>query len=405
MKTGDSVLSLLQPSFFRQSGGLFTSCDYSLRQLVTVLLGRESVMNPYCVLASLLLALSLLAGPASAEIRLNEIMMNPPGSDSGLEYFELVSTTGGVESLAGITLLVLEGDTNAATEGRIDDAESVNSFSTGANGLFLSREGGSGGANPVDPLVYSPQPDPQTVVDINSLQTFQFENGAITFLLVSNFSGSNGDDLDANNDGTLDETPWDSVLDAVAILDDNNGGREYATQLGGVVFPQQSFTPGLLFRELSTGAWLAAGLVDNQPEPGGPYEFESEELVNTTGNLVDPSTAFSVPVPTSTPGVVNPSFAAGNGLLGDFNGDLIVNGADYATWRNALPGGPIANDGDSGAADPGDLDDWRQAFGNSQIGSAVAVPEPSGLPLTAMISSLPRLRRCRAKAMARPTAG
>ena len=30
------------------------------------------------------------------------------------------------------------------------------------------------------------------------------ENGTITILLVENFSGSQGSDLDTNNDGTLD---------------------------------------------------------------------------------------------------------------------------------------------------------------------------------------------------------
>ena len=45
------------------------------------------------------------------------------------------------------------------------------------------------------------------------------ENGTVSLLLVQNFTGSVGDDLDTDNDGTLDSMPWTAVLDSVAVID------------------------------------------------------------------------------------------------------------------------------------------------------------------------------------------
>jgi hypothetical protein len=41
--------------------------------------------------------------------------------------------------------------------------------------------------------------------------TNDLENGTITLLLVRNFRGAVGVDLDTNNDGALDATPWDEL--------------------------------------------------------------------------------------------------------------------------------------------------------------------------------------------------
>ena len=50
-----------------------------------------------------------------------------------------------------------------------------------------------------------------------------FENGDnVTHMLVSGFSGANGDDLDTDDDGVLDVTPWSEVVDLVALLEEAN---------------------------------------------------------------------------------------------------------------------------------------------------------------------------------------
>lgn len=46
-----------------------------------------------------------------------------------------------------------------------------------------------------------------------------FPQASATMFLVRNFTGAAGNDLDSGNDGVLDVTPWDEILDAVAFED------------------------------------------------------------------------------------------------------------------------------------------------------------------------------------------
>jgi hypothetical protein len=70
------------------------------------------------------------------------------------------------------------------------------------------------------------------------------------------------------------------------------------------------------------------------------------------------------------------------GVTGDFNGNGVVDAADYVLWRN---GGPLENEGGitPGASTPEDYTTWRANFGKSAPGggsalaAAAAVPEPA----------------------------
>lgn len=71
-------------------------------------------------------------------------------------------------------------------------------------------------------------------------------------------------------------------------------------------------------------------------------------------------------------------------LAGDYNGDGMVNVADYTVWRNSLgqTGGGLPADGDgSGTVDAADYSFWKQRFGNATTVAFAAsrVPEPRGL--------------------------
>ena len=74
-------------------------------------------------------------------------------------------------------------------------------------------------------------------------------------------------------------------------------------------------------------------------------------------------------------------------LSGDFNGDHIVNAADYTTWRNnkgATEGALLGGNGNGGVVDDTDYALWKAHYGESSAGSgglAGAVPEPTGLLL------------------------
>lgn len=72
--------------------------------------------------------------------------------------------------------------------------------------------------------------------------TTTLEQPVFTLLLVSGFSGSVGNDLDGNNDGTLDSTPWSALADSVAFTD-GSSGRTYSTTVLGPGFDGNAAIP------------------------------------------------------------------------------------------------------------------------------------------------------------------
>jgi hypothetical protein len=75
------------------------------------------------------------------------------------------------------------------------------------------------------------------------------------------------------------------------------------------------------------------------------------------------------------------------GVPGDYNGNGVVDAADYVLWRE---GGPLQNEIDTpGTVNAADYTAWRSKFGNtsgagSGLGSGSAVPEPATFALFLM---------------------
>ncbi len=123
-----------------------------------------------------------------AQVLFNEISASTTSTD--LEFVEFYSTIANAD-LSGFTWLRIEsGDT-----GQFGDVTNGANLGTATGNLFFSSTF-AGGA---------------------------LENGASTFLLVSNYTGTfTSTDLDTNDDGTFDVTPWDAIIDSVAINIDND---------------------------------------------------------------------------------------------------------------------------------------------------------------------------------------
>lgn len=136
----------------------------------------------------------VLGSDALAQVTFSEIRVDQPGLDLS-EYVELRGPAG--TSLAGLFVVVIGDDDFAAPPAQNGRVESVVALqgSIGASGVFLVAES----------TYQFGTPDQVAVLN--------FENpDNVTFLLVSGFTGVDGQFLDTDFNGTLDVTPWTSVL-------------------------------------------------------------------------------------------------------------------------------------------------------------------------------------------------
>ena len=202
------------------------------------------------------------AAAAPDELRLSEIRIDQSGSDTD-EYAELTGTPGA--SLDGVTYLVIgDGSTGSGTvEAVVDLAGSA----LGDNGSFLLAESSFSLATP------------DLVASLN------FENSDnVTHLLVDGFTGANGDDLDGDDDGALDSTPWTAVIDAIGLVETpDSGDAYYGAALGFTdIGPDGSYVPAHVFRD-EAGAWQIGdyGFGDDTPTSGGSTEPEPEPVCDT----------------------------------------------------------------------------------------------------------------------------
>ncbi|MBL6445589.1 T9SS type A sorting domain-containing protein [Fulvivirga sp. 29W222] len=139
---------------------------------------------------------------------INEFVFNHTGSDTN-EFVEILGAAN--TDYSDLWLLEIEGD--SPSTGIVDEA--IQLGTTDASGFWTT-----------------------------GTLSNAFENGSLSLLLVRNFTGSVGDDLDPEDDGVLDTLNWESVLDVVGVYD---GGADDLNYLGTVLaadFDGSTFTVG-----------------------------------------------------------------------------------------------------------------------------------------------------------------
>lgn len=208
-------------------------------------------------------AIATVASVANADL-INEFEPNPTGTDPTIQNIELKGTAG-----ANFTFNIFTLESDAGAIGTIDRAVEV-SGTYDDNGLAL--------------------------VSINDL-----ENPSFTMFLVQGLSGVVGDDLDTDDDGTLDSTPWAVFHDALGITD-TNGDFLYGAANGGQDFAYTGDEPRLVFRDGTTDDWYAI----NDPDNGEVYDINGNNIFNDGVFDKDPFTDTLVAFPDN----VNPSFSA-----------------------------------------------------------------------------------------------
>ena len=186
------------------------------------------------------------------DIMINEIRIDQPGVDTD-EYFELCGQP--AQSLDGLTYLVI-GD-SVAGSGNIEAVIPLTGLAIPGDGFFLVGE---------DDFVLGFPTDFVTMLNFE-------DSDNVTHLLVRDFTGSNGDDLDTDDDGVLDvPRPWSEVMDLVAVIEEENPpvGTEY--HYGPpTVGPDGAGAPYHVFRyENCSGPWHMGepDPVDGSDTPG-----------------------------------------------------------------------------------------------------------------------------------------
>ena len=187
-------------------------------------------------------ALTMTAASHAQSILINEIRTG----SANAEYIELKGTPGA--SLAGMSIVVIGDGTSTGTAiTRTGVVEWLYHFAAtdviGKNGFLVLHNPGdaTSGAFPftVTPGATDlPWPLPvsglaaDTQIESPDNQTYFLVtgySGTDTFITRAPNAGSAGQDLDTNDDGTLDVTPWTSIVDNV-VLKETNGSTPLAGQ-------------------------------------------------------------------------------------------------------------------------------------------------------------------------------
>lgn len=200
--------------------------------------------------------------PPPAAVVLNEFSASTTGID--VEYVEVFGTPD--TDLSGLTILEIEGDFSGTATGTVDEVIPVGT--TNAQGFWLG-----------------------------SLAANALENGTLTLLLVRDFTGTLGNDLDANDDGTLDSQPWAEVVDAVAVNDGGGTDLTYGVPSLGVAYDGLVFAPGGASRvpdgtDTDTAADWVRNDFDLAGIPGLTGTIQESEAYNTPGA---PNQVFTPP--------------------------------------------------------------------------------------------------------------
>jgi hypothetical protein len=151
----------------------------------------------------------------------------------GREFIEIQSCRPNF-SLQGYWLIGIDGENGFFNPGNIHWAIDLSAYSTGSNGLLLVRDGEA---------VLQPPPAAETTVVVIPFAFTEaaMGNDSYTVALVRNFTGQPGDDIDANDDGIIDNVLWSEAVHAFGWEDDEETATEpdhiYPTQLNGVDIP------------------------------------------------------------------------------------------------------------------------------------------------------------------------
>jgi hypothetical protein len=410
-----------------------------------------------CLLLIALLGIAAVSSGASAQLVINEIYFDPPGSsgDNFSEYIELRGTPN--LSLENHYLVFIENESSlTANAGLIDALFDLSGNALGSNGYLTIRQAGNfyGSVAPgTTDLVNSGSRfgrgnlAPSTVGFSDLGDDGKLENSGFTAMLIDTGAGAApalGQDLDVGDDGftgpIVDLFPagW-SVVDSIGVISEisETSGRLYGEVNYSVGTPAggPAIEPGATFVDVggfeieyigrwgeSTGSaagdWHASNLTNDflSGYTGGGDYRQSGEPHGTAPNFPpgqfvesNQGVAYGTRV-TNTLGATNYYVLDGDfEMTRDANQDALfdgdVDGGDFLVWQRNFGMG----DGNDGArqygdanldrvVDGADLAIWAANYGTSLnssplVAAAASVPEPSSLLLLSVACLVAGVRR------------
>ena len=255
-------------------------------------------------------AVLLLCHPsAKAQLLLNEMLVNPPGSDEPFEFIELKGTPG--STLNNIYVVVFESDSGSA--GNADVVIPLNGVTLGSNGLLFIGTS----------LGYPSIPSETVFKDTLLFGLPILENGSISFaVLFSPIPILRDVDYDTNNDGVLNLPAGAQLQDAVGWTNGDPTSLIY----GGVILTQSAGTPDAAVRffdndtPFSSAAWYNGDVIDL--DSFDPFEVSSNMPQGsglTPGNINIPNDGIGFNDLTISNLTIYPNPSEGLVNIGSFN--------------------------------------------------------------------------------------
>lgn len=301
-------------------------------------------------LAAALLLLPLAGSPAVAQV-----LTVPPGLGAGDPY-HLIFVTSGLKAIDSDTTLP---PTNSNFFGGLDQADWVVTFH--AWSVQFPATGPWDFVNPIYQAILSTD----TVSAASRLEV----SGPIYRVDGSLVATSEADLFDGSLDVPLSLDELGNTVPTnlnVWTGTNSSGGSVLGENCGG---------------NFSSNASSQSGWVGSPGSTGSNWTSASSRSCNLTGRLYGISPALTVPV------------------RGDFNGDGLIDAADYTLWRDSegQTGAGLAADANGdGTVDGDDYTIWTLDYGYEEP-SSLGVPEPVGVAmLLGGLACLPTRRSERA---------
>ncbi len=304
-----------------------------------------------------------------SEVFINELRIS--GSPDA-EYFELQGDPG--TSLDGLTYVVLSGE---FSPGQIDEAVDLTGYSIPVDGFFVTANSTAASSFGITP-------------DLSD--SLSFFGSPTTHMVVSGFTGSVGNDLDTNNDGNLDSTPWGAVVDSVSLID-GDGTTDYSYS-NTVVGPDGSFTPAGTYRcdDAPTGSFDNNQL-SFSPVTGTPGESNASLCVLPVTKIHDVQGSGSAsPLAGKTvaiEGIVVGDFQDAVGANGDLNGFFVQEEDADADGESATSEGIFVFQGSNPAVDIAIGDHVRVEGPVSEFNGLTEITSFSGVSVISSGNLLP----------------